>query len=254
MKARERKLKQTRNGRTVRKEPAPTYRNQVNTLGLGFPDVLRTSLRYTDTINLTSASYGSVLSFRGNSVYDPDSSGVGHSPYYYATLAQVYSKYKVYGSKITCYVQSTLSNSTGLALIPTTEPLSAPTSQYEILDLPRAEWRLIPAVNINTKIVAHNASTSQILGLTQRQVEDNDYSSAINTNPAQQWFWNLYGFNVLSSVLQVDLSIVVQIEYDVKFYDRVDIGSTFNLNTVTVKPVSRTIQTVISPNPKQRSL
>lgn len=255
MRGRNRKQRGGRDGKKVRPEPKPQYRIETNVLGLGFPDVQRTSLRYTDTINISSASYGAVTVFRGNSVYDPDSTGVGHSPYYYSTLAQVYSKYKVYGSTITCFVNSDLAQSVGLAIIPTTEPLAAPTAQYEILDLPRAVWRLIPAVNINTKIVSHNASTSQILGLISRQIEDNDYSSAINTNPAQQWYWNLYGFNVNSAILNVNLNIVVQIQYDVKFYDRVDIGSTFAhlpIDKPNAPLPERTNKTPILPVPVRR--
>lgn len=250
-----RKQRNAKEGKRVRAEPKPQYRNEVNVLGLGFPDVQRTSLRYTDTINISSASYGAVVSFRGNSVYDPDSTGVGHSPYYFSTLSQVYSKYKVYGSSITCYVNSDLAQTVGLAIVPTTDPLAAPTSQYEILDLPRSVWRLIPAVNINTKIVSHNASTSQILGLISRQIEDNDYSSAINTNPAQQWFWNLYAFNVNSAQLNVNLNVVVQIQYDVKFYDRVDIGSTFAHFPIDKQPAplpERTSKSPILPVPVRR--
>lgn len=64
--------------------------------GVTFPDRLRASLRYYDTVNLA----GGVPSpnaqvFLMNSLYDPDSTGTGHQPEGYDQLTAIYLKYLV---------------------------------------------------------------------------------------------------------------------------------------------------------------
>lgn len=68
----------------------------------GFPTDLRTTLKYSDVITLTSTG-NAVASyvFRMNSLFDPDFSGTGHQPYYFDQLAALYSRYCVIGSKLT---------------------------------------------------------------------------------------------------------------------------------------------------------
>lgn len=67
----------------------------------GFPEVLRTTLRYQDVYSLQSAT-GSADQriFRLNSLYDPDYSGGGHQPLYFDQLAAIYSSYRVRYSKL----------------------------------------------------------------------------------------------------------------------------------------------------------
>lgn len=74
----------------------------------GFPDKLVTNLRYVDVFRLTgSAGTPGANTFRMNSCFDPDLSGVGHQPMYYDQLCGAvgtapYSRYRVLQSKITC--------------------------------------------------------------------------------------------------------------------------------------------------------
>jgi len=68
----------------------------------GFPDKLKTKLRYCETgyFDIPSGASQS-MSFRLNSVYDPNLSGIGHQPMYHDTLALIYGKYRVTKSTIT---------------------------------------------------------------------------------------------------------------------------------------------------------
>lgn len=71
--------------------------------GLGFPARMRTILRYTADLGLTSAAgVMTTTSFSANGIYDPDLTGVGHQPMYFDQYMAVYNKYKVLGSKLTC--------------------------------------------------------------------------------------------------------------------------------------------------------
>jgi len=210
-------------------EPKPQRVQQVKTKGLGFSDSVRTNLQYTDTISVTSASYQTVYVYRGNSCYDPDQTSTGHQPLYFDTYSQVYTKYKVYGASITLHVGNDQSRTVGLAIVPTTNPLSVGASAYEILDQPRAQWKLIPAVNINSKSMRARYSTTEILGLNPKQIEDEDYSAAVTTSPGSLWYINLFAFNVDAAQLDIALNVVVKIDYDVRFYDRVNTSASLRL-------------------------
>lgn len=70
--------------------------------GGGFPEKMITTLRYVETLTLTTTTGTTpgLKIFRLNSAYDPNYSDAGHQPLYYDQLAAIYSRYQVLGSKI----------------------------------------------------------------------------------------------------------------------------------------------------------
>ena len=55
-------------------------RRVVNSVAsTGFPDSEVATIRYSDEITKTGSTYAQ-YTFRGNSVYDPDETGIGHQP------------------------------------------------------------------------------------------------------------------------------------------------------------------------------
>lgn len=201
-------------------EPKPTKQRLTLPRGLGFPDTARVSLTYTDTFAISSLAFQTMYQFRGNSCYDPDLTSIGHQPAYFDTYSEVYSKYKVYGSTIDVRFANATVNLLLVAIVPHSTNLSLGTASYVILDLPRARWSVVGSTNIETNRISHKASTSEIIGLTSRQIEDDDYSALISANPNQVWYWNLYLAHVDPSKLNVSASLIVRITYDVKFYDK----------------------------------
>ena len=68
----------------------------------GFPDTLQTTLRYQETLSLSSSSgalFGYVYNLNG--LYDPNHTGTGHQPLYFDQLMTIYNHYIVIGAKIT---------------------------------------------------------------------------------------------------------------------------------------------------------
>lgn len=225
-------LKKKNNKQTKRRgkpyiEQRPQVALQTRVLGTGFPDTTRTTLQYTDTITISGASFQTVYTFRGNSCYDPDYTSSGHQPAYFDTFSEVYGKYKVYGARIRLTIANNTNDATCLAIIPHSDPLGVGSSVSALLDLPRSRWVPIGAANIMPAKITHSASTSEILGLTSRQIEDDDYSATTTANPNQLWYFNLFLFNIDSAVLAPKVSVVLQIFYDVKFYDKVFVSPSF---------------------------
>lgn len=232
MKARQRRNRGTRTQKKTMREPKPSRVNSTIPLGLGFADTTRVTLVYTDTLAISSAAYQTIYSFRGNSVYDPDFSGAGHQPAYYDTYSEVYSRYKVYGCSIDIKYTNTTGDSIVCSIIPSTQNLGVGASPSALLDLPRARWSIAGTANIMPASIRHKASTSEILGLTSRQIEDDDYSALTTTNPNQIWYWNIYVSHLDTSKLNVGMACLIRIIYDVKFFDKVFISPSYT------KPVS----------------
>lgn len=69
-------------------------------LGLGFPDKLAISLKYTQ-VNASSATLIGTRNFRANGLFDPDITGVGHQPMYFDRLTALYNHFVVLSSTVT---------------------------------------------------------------------------------------------------------------------------------------------------------
>lgn len=96
------KAKRTITRRTRRGDAQRAFsRSLTKTIPLGysdygFPDKFKTKLRYCES-GYWDVSLGANASntFRMNSIYDPNLSGIGHQPMYHDTLALIYGKYRV---------------------------------------------------------------------------------------------------------------------------------------------------------------
>lgn len=51
-------------------------------IAIGFPNSEVAKIRYSDQITITGTTYAQ-NTFRGNSAFDPDESGIGHQPMYF---------------------------------------------------------------------------------------------------------------------------------------------------------------------------
>jgi len=85
-----------------RRAPFRRYRNAWS----GLPVHKTVSLRYCDNVDLASASSAlHVYSFRANSIYDPDLTGIGHQPMGRDLWSAQYNHYIVLGSRIRIYAE-----------------------------------------------------------------------------------------------------------------------------------------------------
>jgi len=87
----------------------------------GVADSVRTTLTYSDVIAITPGGVIGQYTFRGNSCFDPDYTNTGHQPQYFDQMAILYTRYRVYGSRITV---SAINEQVGSALQVTIIPSS----------------------------------------------------------------------------------------------------------------------------------
>jgi len=217
----------------------------------GIPDQIQTVLVYEELLSLNPASPRTNYTFRGNSVYDPNYTGVGHQPGYFDTLSAIYGRFRTLSSNI----QVEVSNTSGAApmlftIVPDTDPVTFTTFQ-DAAENPRARIsKLLPVATRIPYTVRHFMSTSVQLGLMQpSEIYDEDYSHSPAGNPNNMWYWNIF-FTAADQATNIYFNVRVRIKYKVQIYDRYTVTPSFKLTDVThsreVKNASPTIPAPIN--------
>lgn len=196
----------------------------------GFPDKLRTRLRYADTFQLSTGVTNWV--FRMNSLYDPDLSGSGHSPRYFDQLcgsSGIYSKYRVLGSKAkitfteftpsvagTANIGPTLvyaetSNNSSLVYGSGTDVMESSGAKYAVLQ--------DKAGGNNVKTLTQTFSVERDCGVN---ATDDTVSALYNNSPGNSVFLHFgkIDYGSTSSVV----TVFVELEYYAEFYSRNEVA------------------------------
>jgi len=196
----------------------------------GFPDKLVTTLRYVDTFRLTGgAGTPGANTFRFNSLFDPDLTGVGHQPMYYDQLCGAagsapYSRYRVLGAKIT--VKYMIENAPALAaanLGPVLVGLQTGTTSglfgsnaSALLEASGSVWTWLgdKSGGNNVKTLTATYTPSRDLGVEQG---DDTVAAAYNGNPSQVFHAVPWKVDTVGAAVVVAL---VQIEFRAEFFSR----------------------------------
>lgn len=188
---------------------------------IGVPDKLRTNLRYCDVISLTGTT--AQYTYRANSLFDPDFTTTGHQPLYYDQQIASYEKYRVYAVRIILHVvNASQSTPAECVMIPASQ-IPTITSISLAKEMPRAVASgILPAFQSLPVRMTQRMSTKTVLGLSARQIYDQDYGAIFSANPIELWYYSIYGWTATSGAL--NLQIDVKIEFDCEFYDRAPVA------------------------------
>jgi len=174
-----------------------------------FPERLNVLLRYSETINLNSATNSLDRNiFRAGSIFDPNYSGIGHQPYGHDTYATIYNHYRVV--KSVCKVTNTTAGQGNIMGITLTDDVSV-TGTY---DLAR-EMKPTKFVPLATTTEPHSItmvydSKKAFPGQSQ------NCTALFGNNPAEEMYFDVWvqGSNYLADPAAI--SLVVCIEYYVE--------------------------------------
>lgn len=199
----------------------------------GLPDQFRVQLRYSDIIDMSSANDVKNQIFRGNSLYDPDYTNIGHQPRYFDNYIAMYQKYRVLSSRIhISYINNAPSCSMVGVIVPNTDPLVF-TSLAQATELPRAKYT--PFIPVSARYgynLAARTTTRTVCGISRSEQWDEDYSGTASSNPTNMWYWN-----VLCCMANASYTVVAQIKvdivYDAIFYDKVEAPINYTLSDVS---------------------
>lgn len=186
-------------------------------------------MRYVDSWSTTvGAGAGQSYHYNGNSIFDPFAAAGGHQPYGYDQWLAFYSRYRVYGSKISVSfaVQPTLAlqQAANLYVVPVTN--NSVVSFASLREMPRCRGRMYtPQYARGPARIKHYASTAQIWGVSKATAATNqEFSADMGADPAAPWYWwvRVQGNSEVANVFSAGttLNYTVILTYYVVLYDR----------------------------------
>jgi len=162
-------------------------------------------------------TYGQ-YTFRGNSLFDPDYTSAGHQPLYYDQLAAVYGRYRVQTATIHIKCVSVGAVAAQIVIIPVSDVTTITTPSTALEHARASVLPLLGVSGYNSVQRSYTMSTRVILGLTNIQQQDTDFSASVGSNPLQLWYYILYAYEPGGG--NVHTAITVTIDYECEFYDR----------------------------------
>lgn len=179
-----------------------------------------------NTIAEAAAGTGASYFYRMNSVYDPDSSGVGSVAGGYSTWSALYLNYRV--RRITARFQGTTVGANGSMI----QVIIAPVASQAVIPSSPALWRVIPGARVYTctpnanggkSSFEHTASydNAKVARITASQFDnDMDFSGSVGSNPARQMYLFI-GIQSVGSGTAASANYAVQLTYEVEWFNPV---------------------------------
>lgn len=183
------------------------------------------------TTTLTSIAATTWHLFRGNSLYDPDYTGVGVQPYGYDQICPAfYTEYCVRAAKISVYPSvKTITSASGCItclLVPYHEGTLSNLSLSDLRRMPHARSMTFGSNNLAnhdcSKVSAY-ASTKSVMG--RNTANDHDACAVSNNNPTSQWYWYVF----MDSSQWVPASDI-DVRFDVKITYYTVLSRKYNMN------------------------
>jgi len=203
-----RKLRPRRRYVSARKRLGSKWKNPV-------PSGSYLKLKYIDNgFNGSTASptYQKVYVFRGNSVYDPDYTGVGVQPYGYDQVTPaIHDWYQVKGSAITVTwsIYSAAASQVKVYVFPNRSISLTYIDPSDLRTMPNCRFRMASKETGTTRknwIRAYQSTKKMLMNMGGN---DRETSSSYNNNPVLTWLW----FVVFDTS---DVAETVSITFDVK--------------------------------------
>lgn len=179
---------------------------------------------YGDFWMLTGSGGYKVQSFRLNSLYDPDLTGVGGTPTYAAQLAEVYSSYKVDSVDIEVQFmnfKTTTCTLVGLCWHPSTEgPLSSATQIQQVaIEGRNSVSHCLPYVPSGGPAGDYTIKKHLDLSMVEGAILDDAFRANFNANPAKCINLDVFAVDTLG-IADPSVEIFVRIMYHGRAFGR----------------------------------
>lgn len=162
-----------------------------------FPKTLYTWMTYEQIGGISNGgagTFGTDQTFRLNSIFDPDLTGVGHQPYGYDQLSGIYGHYKVLRCRVNIWAQNPTDKTQGAYVGVTVQsssdtntPMSSKSPQT-VAERPNANLLFVSGTGEQSTHTSFEVPLHEVLGLSKGEfLEDvEDTCAVIGTNPAKQ--------------------------------------------------------------------
>lgn len=187
----------------------------------GFSDQCFVKLKYSEDIHIfDGVSAAKFYTFRGNSLYDPNLTAIGHQPLYFDQYCLIYEKYRVLGAKISCRVINGTSAVAQYFVLEAGTDQNISNNVTRLIEQSRGSVaKIIPAASQSPVFIKKYCSTRKACGLTKSQLFDADYAGDAAASPNQIWYYNLLSASI-DGASPTDVYVMVSLVYYVQFFDR----------------------------------
>lgn len=197
-------------------------------------DRMFTKLKFMKTFKLAGTSSVTTVDIRfyGNAIHDCDASTTAQTfnALGYKALANLYTRYRVHGSKCTARFMSTANGSANFAKLTVCPSPADPITTANIISrFPYAKTNLVgSSVGQNIRTISNFMSTKKMLGI--KAIDSNpEYDGDMNADgsgsvPQIPWYWHISADSINgSTTFDGSLYVDVEITYFVELFDRVHI-------------------------------
>lgn len=173
-----------------------------------------TKMKYSETFTLNLGnSYTQIMNL--NSLFDPNSTGVGHQPYGFDQLATIYNRYRVISTN---YVVNAYNNSSAIryAVLPCNS-LPPINNVSEVCENPRAKFRVqIPGGS--TTCIKGKAYLPALMGRTKQQyMADDRFQAQSTAGPAELALLYITGQTLIDGT--TDIQLCITMDFLVEWFD-----------------------------------
>lgn len=202
---------------------------------LGFPDSLRTKIKYADVLTLTGGAgiVGSDV-YNMNGCADPYVGVGGHQPMWFDQLCGAqgsapYARYRVNGSRIK--VTFSIVSPPSLAAVNVAPVVVGLSSQRSSVLTASSTAALLESSNCNTRILGDKGSGASTVTVYEsynpktafgiESTEDESFSAPYTAVPSIGWYTHLFKVDDTGSS---SVKAYLEIVYDVTFYSRNEVA------------------------------
>lgn len=191
----------------------------------GLPTIKIANLRYVENVSITS-TLGAIqrYSFRANSIFDPNFTGIGHQPMGRDIWAQLYNNYVVLGSKITAKFTTTTSAGQNAAVgVMLDDNASLSYSDYSgYVEARKGSNRMMIGREAKPITVVSKFSAKRFFNVVDVKDNIDDLGAVIGNNPNNGAFFNVYYQDLTGSTSTINVSVCI--DYIVSFSEPHDIA------------------------------
>ncbi len=196
------------------------------------PKTKAVKLVYVGTANIGSMVTGNVGHLvTCNGMFDPDFTGLGHQPMGFDQWMGFYNHYRVFKSKLTCWVNGSSNDVTQpLYLVLRTDdnssivsPIASSNRLEQAVEEPGTRVKLFG--NAQSDITkAHLTKTWNARSTFGKSFADNDMKGNVGSNPAELSFFRMQIFNADTGDTDTTRVIMWKVTYWAMLTERKDIG------------------------------
>jgi len=183
-------------------------------------------MHYADQYAVSALAAGTRTSqtIRGNGMYDPDQTGTGHQPRGFDQIAALYNYYCVTASSIRVRFSSAAAgNGVLIGLQADATVATAPVSTTVTEFMESFPYNVLCSNTDGSQSVVQLTDKRTTRAMSSTPVPDSENTSAVTTNPANEWYWKIVVFNA-NPTSSVTGSLFVDIWYEAEFSEPIEVG------------------------------